>query len=142
MRGCKENPSLMGGVLAKIIAHLGYALYMIQKEKLNHMVHVSCEAGDPAGKFKGVHFIYSVDFENGTFWVQKTRRNGKHIWEEVPLLERAQLKTVQKFKILEGAEEINKLMRKGPNYDVRSGTKDSRPNNSKKKPLKGVAEGP
>jgi hypothetical protein len=130
MQGCEENPSLKG-VLATIIAHPGYALYMIQKGELNHMVHVNCEAGDSAGRFKGVHFIYSVDFENRTFWVQNTRRNGKHVWEEVPLLKRAQLKTIQNFKILEGARKTIDLMKKGPSYKgpsykVRSRAKDSR----------------
>jgi hypothetical protein len=81
MGGCEEIPSSKEGVLAKIIAHPGYALYKIQKEKLHHMVHVNCKAGDLAGIIKGVHFIYSVDFEDRTFWVQKTQRNVKHIWE-------------------------------------------------------------
>jgi hypothetical protein len=126
MQGCEENPSLMKGVLADTIEHPGYALYMIQKEKLHHMVHVNCEADNSAGKLERAQFIYLVDFITRTFWVQRERLSGKYRWEQVPLLERAQLKTVQKFEIFERAKATGELMRKGPNYDARSGAKDNR----------------
>jgi hypothetical protein len=110
----------MKRALAKTITHPGYAFRMIQKKELEHMVHVNCEADDPAGILKYTQFI------NRTFWIQEEQHNGKYTWEEVPLLKRAQLETVQKLEIFENVEKSNRLMEEGPNYDARSRAKKSR----------------
>jgi hypothetical protein len=89
----------------------GYALNMIRKKELNHMVHVNCETHGSERIFEHAEFTYQIDFPARKLWFWEQQCNG-FAWMEVPFSKH--LNTLQSFNIFERPGETELIIQKGP----------------------------
>ncbi|OAL42765.1 hypothetical protein IQ07DRAFT_637545 [Pyrenochaeta sp. DS3sAY3a] len=101
--------------LAKARENPGYALNMVLRNKLRHMVHVDCvnkreDDANPKDVFDHAEFTYAIDFPKRR--LQMLNKKDKK-WITIPF---RHMELFSKFMILDNPSRTMKLLREGPHF--------------------------